>query len=325
MKSTSEKPKLFESSTVVVQPEVLTKNQVENEIENLYTTRSCPTGFEEEELKDCTNEELINLRNMTFEYLKFRSSKTRNVQFVHLVKRINQELFKRKVDTSLVLSCPEYSKSTVSCNTIYGGEYTLTKRVGSFNEATYPKSTSESSMGSIESKPPREKCYVIFTKYFTVKAVDELKIPSFIHDIDLDNSKKCQEFDIISILKTSSNNKSKNKEHKMTSDSTTSNSNLLDESSYTSLDLKEEREIDIKRNIDSSKTNMFIDSEDINETAAKPFTSSTFASFEKLKFFKDKSIFNFDFDLQSSNKPSNQMFSPTKQLEDQESYNFNWV
>jgi hypothetical protein len=322
MKSACEKPKLFESSTIVVQPEILTKNQVENEIENLYTTRSCPTGYEEEELKNCTNEELINLRNMTFEYLKFRSSKTRNVQFVHLIKRINQELFKRKVDTSLVLSCPEYSKSTVSCNTIYGGEYTLTRRSGpNITEPIVPKSISESSMGSIESKPPREKCYVIFTKYFTVKAVEEIKIPNFIHDIDLDNSKKSQEFEIISILKSSSNNKNI-KDHKMTVDSATSQSNLLDESSYTSLDLKEE--LDMSRN-NCSKLNNYIFAEDIDEIATKPFSTNIFSSFEKLKFFKDKSIFNLDFDTRSSIKPSNKMFSQDDKDQNVESYNLNWV
>jgi hypothetical protein len=323
MKSVCEKPKLFESSTVIVQPEVLTKNQVENEIENLYTTRSCPTGYKEQELKNCSIEELINLRSMTFEYLKFRSSKTRNVQFVHLIKRINQELFKRNVDTSLVLSCPEYSKSTVSLNTIFGGEYTLTKRlsqVNADNTQSQPKLNSESSIGSTDSKSPREKCYVIFTKYFTVKAVDEVKIPSFIHDIDLDKTKKIQDFDIISILKSSKN---RSKPHERT-ESTSSQSNLLDESSYTSLDLKEEKEIGLGL-IDSSRPMNYINAEDTHDTATKPFASNTFAAFERLKFFKDKSIFNIDFDLRTSNKPKNLMFSPSKRFEDEESYNFNWV
>lgn len=308
MNSASEKPKLFESSTIVKQKKYLTKTQVENEIENLYTTRSCPTGYEEEEIKNCTNEELINLRNMTFEYLKYRSSKTRNVQFVHLIKRLNQELIMRKVDTNLILNSNDYSKSTVSFNTIYGGEYTLTRRSGSSNAEGSCKSTSESSMGSNDSKPAREKSYIIFTKYFTVKALQEIKIPSFIHDIDLENSSNKNSIQILF---------NKPSCHKATIDSIASGSNLIDDSSYTSLDLREESQ-SCRGSINPSFSSE-------NSSKTEKGYDSNIRSFDIIGRFQNKNVFTVDFDFQNkSGKPDNDMLLSNKR-EESEAYNFSWV
>lgn len=77
---------------------LLNSSMLEDQIEELETTRSCPTGYSSRELRSTETIELLHLRKTTFEYLNLRSSKTRNVEFVHLVKRINKELERRKVN-----------------------------------------------------------------------------------------------------------------------------------------------------------------------------------------------------------------------------------
>lgn len=66
-------------------------------VENLDTCRSCPTGFYEGELKNTSTIELLHLRKSIYDYLNHKSTKTRNVQFIYLLKRINKELTKRNV------------------------------------------------------------------------------------------------------------------------------------------------------------------------------------------------------------------------------------
>lgn len=189
MKCEESKAKLFDQ-TYLNKKTYLTKNQVENDLENLYTTRSCPTGYKERELKNCSTDELQNLRKITFEYLKFRSSKTRNVQFVHLVKRINKELQDRKVNTNMTLLLSEYLKSNEVNNTIFSGEYTLTKKLSNFDgsdcgfgdsmlDELLDPSYCDSKFDKIYE---REKKCVIFTKYFTLKPKKKLEIPSFFCD-----------------------------------------------------------------------------------------------------------------------------------------------
>lgn len=166
----------------------ITKFQLEDEIENLYTTRSCPTGYKEKELKKSTNEELLSLRDMTFEYLKFRSSKTRNVEFIHLVKRINSELSERGLNTNITITYPEYAKSKELCNTVFSGEYTLTKKLASclrdieidlLQSDGMSQFFSDSDIKYLKSK---ERNFLICTKYFTVKPPKKMSIPDFLND-----------------------------------------------------------------------------------------------------------------------------------------------
>jgi len=208
MKCEENKAKFFEES-FLNKKTFLTQTQVENEIENLYTTRSCPTGYKERELKNCTTEELQNLRKITFEYLKFRSSKTRNVQFVHLVKRINKELEDRNVNTNMSLCLLEYSKSMENNNTIFSGEYTLTKKLSNSNsnasecslEDLIDSSFSDSNLlySAQERKlKEKEKKYIINTKYFTVKPKGNLEIPSYLLDDNNNEIDYYYEYEILS-------------------------------------------------------------------------------------------------------------------------------
>jgi hypothetical protein len=169
----------------------LTKHQVEDEIENLYTTRSCPTGYKESELRSSTVEELLNLRKITFEYLKYRSSKTRNVQFIYLIKRINMELSERKINTNMTMVIPEYAKTNESSNnTIISGEYTLTKKINETDkkkdpfEDLYDLSFSGDLWNNITEKKDKEKekKYVIHTKYFSMKTKGKLSVPQSFQD-----------------------------------------------------------------------------------------------------------------------------------------------
>lgn len=194
----------------------LTSKQVENQIETLKTSRSCPTGYSERELRACSNEELLNLRNLTFEYLKNRSSKTRNVQFIHLIKRINAELNLRNIDTHISLQEMDYTKTSKLFNTDFCGEYTLNNKqpkidknydfadiASSLNDninsvetsTTYNTNKALSSnininninnknQGKSSLRKKRDRNYVINTKYFTIRSANQLEIPSFLHDLE---------------------------------------------------------------------------------------------------------------------------------------------
>lgn len=76
---------------------LLNSSMLEDQIKELRTTRSCPTGYSEQELRSTSTVELLYLRKTTYEYLNLKSSKTRNVQFILLVQRINKELMRRNV------------------------------------------------------------------------------------------------------------------------------------------------------------------------------------------------------------------------------------
>lgn len=77
---------------------LLNSSMLEDEICELKTSRSCPTGYSMKELKNSDTLELLHLRKTTYEYLNLRSSKTRNAEFIFLVKRINKELERRKIN-----------------------------------------------------------------------------------------------------------------------------------------------------------------------------------------------------------------------------------
>lgn len=76
---------------------LINSSMLEDQIKQLKTTRSCPTGFSDQELKSTATIELLHLRKTTYQYLNLKSSKTRNVQFILLIQRINKELMRRNV------------------------------------------------------------------------------------------------------------------------------------------------------------------------------------------------------------------------------------
>jgi len=80
---------------------------------NSKQLRSCPTGFNEEELSSMSTIEIISLRKTTLEYLKTKSLKSRNKEFVFLLKRISEELTKRN-----------YFKKSLNLQKNLVGEYT---------------------------------------------------------------------------------------------------------------------------------------------------------------------------------------------------------
>jgi len=177
----------FETVKSFAKPELnkdfLTPTEVEIEVENMCTSRSCPTGYKENELKDCSTIELLNLRKITFEYLRFRSSKTRNVQFVFLIKRINKELSSRNVDCGENIRPLEYItvlNSNCSNNCIEG-EYSLLKRKHANDRLGSSDGSEETCDNS--SDHSKNKHLSIFTKYFSfVNQPKKIEIPSFLHD-----------------------------------------------------------------------------------------------------------------------------------------------
>lgn len=183
-----------------------THNKVESEIENLSTTRSCPTGFASQELKRCSIKELLNLRRITFEYLKYRSSKTRNVQFIHLIKRINKELSERDCYDDNDFSLYDYSRidefsEYINVNNeriCINGSYKLIKKANSeknneIDENNNLNLNSDNDSSTLESKNKsndrfsyklknKNLSYIINTKFFTIQPKKPITIPDFLND-----------------------------------------------------------------------------------------------------------------------------------------------
>lgn len=93
---------------------LMNSSMLEDQIKELRTTRSCPTGYSDCELRSTSTIELLHLRKETYEYLNLKSSKTRNVQFILLVQRINKELDRRNIN--IPISTIEIANCVTSSN-----------------------------------------------------------------------------------------------------------------------------------------------------------------------------------------------------------------
>lgn len=80
---------------------VINQQMLEDNIEKIETTRSCPTGFFNKELKKTSTVELLHIRRSAYEYLNAKSQKTKNLEFVYLIKRINKELKNRNINVPI--------------------------------------------------------------------------------------------------------------------------------------------------------------------------------------------------------------------------------
>lgn len=156
-------------------PTIINHQMLENKIEKLETTRSCPTGFFNRELKANSTLELLHLRRSIFEYLSVKSQKTRNLEFVHLIKRINKELKNRNVNVPICnikkpkekTNYDEVSTYLYSKQGQYNGEYCYLAR--------------RRSNDSVEDECLKNT--IISTQFFGFRNFfPDLAIPGFIHD-----------------------------------------------------------------------------------------------------------------------------------------------
>lgn len=183
-----------------IKSQMINQKMLENQIEELETTRSCPTGYFDCELKSTATLELLYLRKSLYEYLKLKSRKTRNLQFIHLIKRINKELKSRKVeipicDMEYANSLKDFDEISIYLNSSlssYEGEYCYLAR---------KQSNSLSKDQYVEN-------FIISTNYFSFSSfLPNTAIPNFIQDINYNNSKPENDDDQILELKSDSSEK----------------------------------------------------------------------------------------------------------------------
>lgn len=164
---------------------LLSSSMLENQIKELKTTRSCPTGYSDSELKSTSTIELLHLRKETYEYLNLKSSKTRNVQFILLVQRINKELERRNVNIPI-------STINIISNGVSTSNTIKSKSKVKFDEISHY-------MQIINDRNKGEYCYltrkrgvkstqlvldsvVLCNSHFSITKNKEKEIPEFLQD-----------------------------------------------------------------------------------------------------------------------------------------------
>lgn len=167
---------------------VLNEHMLEKKIEKLETTRSCPTGYFNSELKGTSTIELLHLRKTLFEYLSIKSQKTRNLEFIYLIKRINKELSNRGIKTPIgdIIS---FEKSN-NCNLSQFdevSEFLNTRQDEKFlGEYCY--------LARKRTQNLEEECFenlIITTHYFGINKMIPLSvIPDFIQDKNIKEDAK---------------------------------------------------------------------------------------------------------------------------------------
>lgn len=188
------------ASSLLSKKQFITKNQLEKEISNLCTTRSCPTGFKEKELKQSLTEDLLNLRKLTFEYLKFRSNKTRNVEFVHLIKRINQELKERGESTNLQLDSNEFKKineKIITEGSKIMGSYDLVKVNNQINSLSIADKKSCTESNKFKPSQIFYKPLYISNTFLCYCSLNMTLIPTLYNDKEEEDNKKADDNDSI--------------------------------------------------------------------------------------------------------------------------------
>lgn len=180
-----------------IKTNMLNQKMLEDQIEELQTTRSCPTGYFDCELKKTATVELLYLRKSLYEYLNGKSKKTRNLQFIHLIKRINKELTDRNVNIPIRnINCydslknfDEISIYLNSSMSSYGGEYCYLarKRSGSSDKSISPENI------------------IISTNYFSFSNIlPQSAIPNFIQDNNIKNQIQFKDYEVIQQLNSDS-------------------------------------------------------------------------------------------------------------------------
>lgn len=163
---------------------LLNSSLLMKQLKQLPTMRSCPTGYDKMELETMPTLELLHLRKTTYEYLKLKSSKTRNSQFVELVRRINKELHRRSInipvsinDQELAKHCySENSKNKVSFDELIHYTQILNKRsIGEYCYLTIKR-------GKVSSKELILDSMVLCNSHFQISSSYQQSFPQFLHD-----------------------------------------------------------------------------------------------------------------------------------------------
>lgn len=176
--------------------------QTKSKLNQLETSRSCPTGFHKNELKRINSLELFHLRATTYEYLKTKASKTRNKQFIFLIERINNELIRRNQYIPIEEDKPERPTKTVIKSGADSGEYfTFLKRK---REGRVEYKRSYCSNGRTNTNHSMQ------TVYFTLSSQEEVLFPDFLQEkLEKDKLAKQESY---SFLNYSTDNKSPSSE-----------------------------------------------------------------------------------------------------------------
>lgn len=166
---------------VGVNVDFLNPPTIESQIRKYKLTRSCPTGFDNEELSRTSTLELLHLRKSVYEYLNFKSVKTRNIQFIALVKRINEELERRNVKVPISITL---HKKCRKLNKIKAEEQELINEIdmllskGEAEEHCYLLKKRNFDRGNTEF----DQAALISTKHFSIKSSKKLNVPDFLQD-----------------------------------------------------------------------------------------------------------------------------------------------
>lgn len=165
---------------------------------NTGERKNTDIGYNQDEIKATTTEDLIMLRKAIFSYLKSPILKKRNPNYLKLFKRINEELQKRKLTQEEKQSLKSESFSHPKENN------EVEKKLGKAFNNKYKKlfatnnECKESRNASINPEFIKRK------RAFTAEAPSSLSFPSFLQDKLHKGKDNEEEWDLIFDLKTKS-------------------------------------------------------------------------------------------------------------------------
>lgn len=159
---------------------LISSSMLENQIKDLKMTRSCPTGYDEREIRGSPTVELLHLRKTAFEYLNMKSSKTRNIQFVLLVGRINKELERRKVN--IPVSSLENNFSCIPTSNCEGDFDEISHYMQNLNRSDKGEYCFLTQKIGYASKELVLDSMVLCNSHFSFSKYPQTCFPSFLHD-----------------------------------------------------------------------------------------------------------------------------------------------
>lgn len=170
-----------------IEVKLLNYSMLEDHINLLKTTRSCPTGYNASELRETSTVELLYLRKTTYEYLNLKALKTRNAQFIRLVERINRELESRKVNIPIskietitdnsAISIPSFNKGKIVFDEVNHYIQTFNQAIQEYCYLTHKRRNT-----SIDQMPDDSSSMILCNSHFTISNQSQRTIPQFLQD-----------------------------------------------------------------------------------------------------------------------------------------------
>jgi hypothetical protein len=129
---------------------------------NIKFDRNSFIGFDQEEIENTANEDLLTIRNAAYKYLKSTKLKKRNANFMEVYYRTNKELKKRKINVK-----KEFTKKQLpNCD----------KALLDIFEMTPSTSSNWSDSSETDEKAREKERKTEILKFFNVE------IPNFLND-----------------------------------------------------------------------------------------------------------------------------------------------